>query len=154
MKVYTGFGYFKPDKTATIEVCLPAEVNLPGDNYEYEYVNISNTSYDALVVYVKKDTDNGADLTGTTLNHESKTIHLKNDVAVYSGANGTAQGFNYGKNIILIVHHEANPAAYNDVSKQLFDNLDNIAKTGVITINSSNTTNGPSKSGLGTVKKL
>ncbi|MXN90203.1 hypothetical protein GR160_03105 [Flavobacterium sp. Sd200] len=154
MKVYTGFGYFNPDKkTATVEVCLPPAS--PATNgYKYEYVNISNGTYDALVVFVKKETDNGADLSGINLNYESRAIDLKNGVTTYSGDNGTAQAFTYTKNIILIIHHEANTAVYNDVSKQLFGNLNTIATTGTITIIPSNTADGPVNTGVGTVKKL
>ncbi len=152
MKVYSGFGYFKSDKTAIIEICLPTPSSLPNDDYELDFVNVSTSSYNGLAVFVKKTVDNGTDLSGYTLNHHAKQINLTT-VPLYSGSSGTAHSFDFSKNFVLIVHHEANPDVYQDVSKQLFQNLNTIATTGVISVTASVNAAGPVKNGFGTIKK-
>jgi len=152
MKVYTGFGYYKPTKTAIIEICLPVPATLPADEYEFTVKNISTTSYNGLVVFVKKKTDNLLSLSGYTLNHVNITVSLA-AISTYSGTNGTAEGFNLSESMVLIVHHEANKLVYDDICGQLFQNLNTIATTGVITLTAPLTAAGPSKTGYGTIKK-
>lgn len=154
MKVYSGFGSFNAtSKIAVLEICLPELVNPTAEKYLYQYKNVSTSAYNGLVVFVKKTNDNGAGLSGFTLNHERVTINL-DTVTEHSGTTGNASEFVYSKNFILIVHHEANTGEYNAVAKQLFDNLNTIATTGTILLNSSSVAAGPKKTGTGAIVKI
>lgn len=154
MKIYSGSGQFNATaKTATIQICLPEPVNPLTDKYLYQYKNISTTSYNGLVVFVKKISDSGADLSGYTLNHEGLSLNL-DTVSPHSGDSGTASEFIYTKNFVLLIHHEANTGEYDIVAKQLFQNLNTIANTGMFTLTASATSAGPKKTGTGTLIKM
>jgi len=153
MKVYSGFGYFKPDKTAVIEISLPLPVNNPNDTYKYEFVNISTTTYNGLLVFIKKTVDTGTVLSPCSINYESVPVSL-DIVPVFTASGLTAQAFDYSKNFVLITYHEANQAVYPAISKQLFQTLNNIVATGNIVISIPAGASGPGKEGSGGVKKL
>jgi len=153
MNVYSGSGSFQPDKTATVEICLPAPVILPADTYKYQFINVSNTANNALVIFIKKTTDSGADLVATSSNFETVPINL-NTVPLFTGSGLTASAFDYSENIFLITYHEANPAAYSNIAKQLFQNLNTIVATGIITLATPSIALGPGKYSSGGIKKM
>jgi hypothetical protein len=153
MNVYSGFGKYEADKTALVDICLPQPVNLPGDGYKYQFFNISNVSNNALVIFLKKNNDSGATLPATSLNYEAVTLNL-DTVTLFEDAGIEASLFDYSKNIYLITYHEANPAAYPALAKQLFQNLNTIVATGIITLAAPSIASGPGKSGSGGIKKM
>ena len=158
MKVYSGFGYFSPTKkTALYEISLPAVVNSPGDNYNYTFVNISTSTNNGLLIFVKKTSDTGADLSGYRLNHEAVPVDL-NAVPLFSDAatNLNAINFVYNKNFAVITVHECNTAFYQSMSKQVYLSLDSIVTNGIVTLSTtfSASASGPAKSGLGTLKNM
>jgi hypothetical protein len=152
MKVYTGSGTFTDDKTATLEICLPQSVTSPNDDYVFEYVNVSTANNNGLVVFVRRNVDSGADLSGESLHKETQQVTL-NTVAPCSGTAGTASDFDYSKDMLLMVHHESDATNYSDVSMYLFQNLDTIFTTGTVSLTATNYS-GPSKTGFGTLKKM
>ena len=158
MKVYSGFGYFSPTKkTALYEISLPAVVNSPGDNYNYTFVNISTSTNNGLLIFVKRTSDAGTDLSGYKLNHEAVPVDLK-DVPLFAetATNLHAADFVYSKNFAVITYHECNAALHQSISKQLFLSLDSIVNNGVIAVTTAATTvvSGPGKHGLGTLKQM
>lgn len=154
MKVYSGFGYFNEvARTAKVEISLPQPVNPPTDGYKYECKNISNTSYNALLVFIKKNTDSGAPLALASLNYEAVDVNL-DAVPLFTDTGLTATAFNYTRNFILITCHEANPAVYQAIAKQLFLDLSTIAGTASITLTAPAAASGPAKTGTGALKKM
>jgi len=154
MKVYSGFGYFNDvAKTATIEISLPVAVNPPGDSYKYKCINISNTSHNALLVFIKKTTDAGSVLTPTSLNYETLEVNL-DTAPLFSDTGLTATPFNYSNNFILLTCHEANTNVYPLIAKQFFQNLNIIANTAVVTLTPPAAATGPCRTGTGGLKKL
>ena len=153
MNVYSGSGSFQPDKTASIEICLPAPVNLPGDAYKYECINVSNTTNNALVIFIRKTVDTGANLAATSSNLETVMVNL-DTVSLFADVGLAASAFDYSENIFLITYHEANPAAYSNIAKQLFQNLNTIVATGIITLATPSIALGPGKYSSGGIKKM
>jgi len=154
MKVYSGFGYFNSiAKTATVELSLPEVVNTPADSYIYNYINISNPTYNALLLFIKKHTDSGANLPPDSLNFETVQVNLET-VSLFSNLGLTATAFDYDENILLITCHEANTAEYTALARQCFLDIATIATTGSVTFSPSSTALGPTKGGVGGLKKM
>jgi len=154
MKVYSGFGYFNNiAKTASVEISLPAAVNLPADSYKYQCLNISNTNYNALLIFIKKTSDSGSVLSAASLNYENVQVNL-DTTPLFSDAGLVASAYNYNNNFILITCHEANTSVYHLIAKQFFQNLNVIASTAVISLSAPAAATGPTKTGVGGLKKM
>jgi len=154
MKVYSGFGYFNGTaRTAKVEISLPLPVSLPADGYKYECKNISNASYNALLIFIKKNTDSGTALASASLNYEQIDVNL-DAVPLFTDTGITASAFNYANNFILLTFHEANPAVYQAIAKLIFLDLNTIATSASLTVTAPAAATGPSKSGLGALKKM
>ena len=152
MKVYSAFGYFKPDKTSTLEICLPVPVSTPSDLYKYEFVNISNSTTDGLLIFVKKNVDLGSSFVPCCLDYQTVPLDLSS-VPLFTDTGMLATNFTFSKNIAIIVHHEANTSIYNSVGKQFFQSLNTIIATGAISLTANSIASGPSKTGTGAIKK-
>jgi len=154
MKVYSGFGYFNNiAKTATVEICLPSGVNLPADSYKYQCVNISNTTYNALLIFIKKTSDTGSILPPFSLNYETVEVNL-DTTPLFTDIGLTATTFNYNNNFILITCHEANVSVYQAIAKQFFQNLNTIANTATLSLTAPAAATGPTRTGIGGLKKM
>jgi len=154
MNTYSGFGTFTfAGKVATFQISLPLPTGTD-DAYQYTYCNITNNGINGLVINMKKVVDNGATLPNTLLNYQTLSIPLAN-VTPYNDGTNVADGFNFNKNFVVIVFHDANTTIYNESNLNLFNNLSSIAAMSVASVTASYATgSGPSKHGFGALKKI
>lgn len=154
MNTYSGFGTFTfAGKVATFQISLPLPANTD-DAYQYTYCNISNNGINGLVINLKKVVDNGAILPNTLLNYQTLSITLTG-VTAYNDGTNIAEPFNYNKNFVVIVFHDANTLIYNDNNLTLFNDLVNIAAMPIASVTTTYPmASGPTKRGFGALKKI
>ena len=154
MNTYSGFGTFTfAGKIATFQISLPLPTGT-NDAYQYTYCNISNNDINGLIINMKRVVDNGSALPNTLLNYQTLSIPLTG-VTAYNDGTNIAEPFNYNKNFVVIVFHDANTSIYNSNNLTLFNNLANIAAMPVASVTTVNpAAMGPTKTGFGALKKI
>lgn len=116
---YNGFGYYYPDKTAVLDILLPAPA--AGDSYIYEFHNISNRDINGIIVNLKRDMDDGEVLRNPEFNLETVRLDLDSIPAFYNDVE-TAEPINYTKPIIVYIFHD-NTEDYDENNRFCFDLL-------------------------------
>lgn len=137
---YNGFGYYYSNKTAMLEILLPAPE--PGDGYNYEIYNISSRDRNGIVVNLKRDRENGEILINPEFNLETVRIDLLS-VRDFENTEETTEPINYTKPIIVYIFHD-DTEDYNENNRFCF----NLLRGNIFPIDI------PRKLGMGIVKRV